>query len=107
MNLRQALIEQSPSLALQRAAADEIAALDALIIKQREMLATAGQWRPIDTAPKDAFVLVKCPSGYRTTPVVATTAIMHSDYKQGRWVDHANDNLSDWLDAPTHWMPHP
>lgn len=29
MDLRQALIEQSPSLALQRAAADEIARLDA------------------------------------------------------------------------------
>lgn len=33
MQLRQALREQSPSLALQRAAADEIAALDALIEK--------------------------------------------------------------------------
>ena len=31
MNLRQALIEQSPSLALQRAAADEIARLDAVL----------------------------------------------------------------------------
>ena len=34
MRLREALITQSPSLTLQRAAADEIAALDAILIKQ-------------------------------------------------------------------------
>jgi hypothetical protein len=33
MNLRDALIQQSPSLALQRAAADEIAKLDARILE--------------------------------------------------------------------------
>lgn len=33
MQLRQALIQQSPSLALQRAAMDEISRLDAIIIE--------------------------------------------------------------------------
>ena len=33
MNLRDALVQQSPSLALQRAAADEIASLDARLIE--------------------------------------------------------------------------
>ena len=39
MNLRQALIEQSPSLALQRAAADEIARLDAQVAQLKRDLA--------------------------------------------------------------------
>ena len=36
MNIRQALIEQAPSLALQRAAAAEIAQLDAIIAAGRQ-----------------------------------------------------------------------
>lgn len=39
MRIREALLTQSPSLALQRQAADEIAALDAMIIQQRAMMA--------------------------------------------------------------------
>lgn len=76
-------------------AAPQAPALDAGVVRDA--------WQPIETAPKDKFILVCCPSGYRTTPLVFTTAIMHSDYKQGRWVDHANDDLSDWGMEPTHW----
>lgn len=65
------------------------------------------EWQPIDTAPKDQFILVSCPSGYTTIPRVSTIAIMHSDYKVGRWVDHANDDLADWGMVPTHWQPRP
>ena len=65
------------------------------------------QWRPITSAPKDVFLLLCCPSGYTTTPFVYTTGIMHSDYKCGRWIDHANDDLSDWGMEPTHWMELP
>ena len=61
--------------------------------------------QPISTAPTDEFILVRCPSGYTTTPFVFTTAITYSDYKAGRWVDHANDDLTDWGMEPTHWMP--
>mgnify|MGYP001767245174 CR=1 FL=1 len=32
---------------------------------------------------------------------------MCSDYHAGRWIDHANDDLSDWGFEPTHWMPLP
>lgn len=63
--------------------------------------------QPISTAPRDQFILVACPSGYTTTPTVFTTAIRHSDYKVGRWVDHANDDLADGGLVPTHWMPLP
>lgn len=41
MNLREALIQQSPSLALQRAASDEIARLDAEVRHLREALMLA------------------------------------------------------------------
>ncbi|MBB1161505.1 hypothetical protein [Aquariibacter albus] len=37
MNLRDALTQQAPSLALQRAATDEIARLDAELIRARDM----------------------------------------------------------------------
>lgn len=65
------------------------------------------QWMPIESAPKDVYVLVACPSGYTTTEWVFTTAIMCTDYKRGRWIDHANDDLSDWGMVPAHWMPLP
>ena len=61
------------------------------------------EWKTIDTAPKNQFVLLACPSGYSTTQYVLTTGIMYSDYKIGRWVDHANDDLNDWGMVPTHW----
>ncbi len=97
MNLREALIQQAPSLALQRAAADEIARLDALL-----------RPRPIATAPRDGtFILLICPSGYTTTPFVYVSGRMCPDYHAGRWIDHANDDLTDWGLEPTHWLPLP
>ena len=64
-------------------------------------------WQPIETAPKDHFLLLCGPSGYTTTPLVFTTGRMCSDYHAGRWIDRANDDLSDWGFEPTHWMPLP
>lgn len=37
-------------------------------------------WMPVETAPKDKFVLLCGPSGYTTTPLVFTTGIMRSNY---------------------------
>lgn len=64
-------------------------------------------WQPIETAPKDRFLLLCGPSGYTTIPLVFTTGRMCSDYHAGRWIDHANDDLSDWGFEPTHWAPLP
>jgi len=64
-------------------------------------------WQPIETAPKDAFVLLAGPSGYTTIKTVFATGRMCSDYHKGRWIDHANDDLTDWGFEPTHWMPLP
>ena len=65
------------------------------------------EWQPISTAPKDAFVLLAGPSGYTTIKTVFATGRMCSDYHKGRWIDHANDDLTDWGFEPTHWMPLP
>ena len=65
------------------------------------------KWQPIETAPKDEFVLLAGPSGYTTIETVFTTGRMCSDYHAGRWIDHANDDLTDWGFNPTHWMPLP
>ena len=62
-------------------------------------------WQPIETAPRDQFLLLCGPSGYTTTPMVVTTGRMCSDYHAGRWIDHANDDLTDWGFKPTHWAP--
>ena len=62
-------------------------------------------WQPIETAPKDQFLLLCGPSGYTTTPMVVTTGRMCSDYHTGRWLDHTNDDLTDWGFKPTHWAP--
>ena len=65
------------------------------------------EWQPIDTAPKDKFVLLAGPSGYTTIETVFATGRTCSDYRVGRWIDHANDDLTDWGFNPTHWMPLP
>ena len=62
-------------------------------------------WQPIETAPKDQFLLLCGPSEYTITPMVVTTGCMYSDYHAGRWIDHANDDLTDWGFEPTHWAP--
>ena len=64
-------------------------------------------WQPIETAPMDQFLLLCGPSGYTTTPMVVTTGRMCSDYHAGRWIDHANDDLTDWDFEPTYWKPLP
>ena len=65
------------------------------------------RWLPIETAPKNTFVLLAGPSGYTTIETVFATGRMCSNYHVGRWIDHANDDLTDWGFEPTHWMPLP
>ena len=70
-------------------------------------LSATSEWRPIETAPKDKFLLLAGSSGYTTTPFVYTTGRMCSDYHTRRWIDHVNDDLTDWGFEPSHWMPLP
>lgn len=66
-------------------------------------------WISVDDRmpPDGEFVLVKCPSGYNTTPFVYTTARRLQAYRGDRWIDHANDGLTDWGMEPTHWRALP
>lgn len=74
-----------------------------------EGAAPAPEWVSVDDRmpPDRQFVLVKCPSGYTTTPFVYTTARHDEAYRPGRWIDHANDGLGDWGMEPTHWRALP
>ena len=86
-------------------------AIESMHASHKDQLAKAEQrvaeWQPIETAPKDAFVLLAGPSGYTTIKTVFATGRMCSDYHKGRWIDHANDDLTDWGFEPTHWIPLP
>ena len=64
-------------------------------------------WQPIETAPKDQFLLLCGPSGYTTIPFIFTTGRTCSDYHLGRWIGHANDDLTAWGFEPTHWATLP
>ena len=68
---------------------------------------TEDRWQPIATAPKNEFVLLAGPSGSTSIETVFATGRMCSDYHVGCWIDHANDDLTDWGFEPTHWMPLP
>ena len=68
---------------------------------------TEDRWQPIATAPKNEFVLLAGPSGSTSIETVFATGRMCSDYHVGRWIDHANDDLTDWGFEPTHWRPLP
>ena len=83
---------------------DEAAFLTQVLARIRKLESQLA-WQPIETAPKDRFLLLCGPSGYTTTPMVVTTGCMYSDYHAGRWIDHANDDLTDWGFTPTHWAP--
>lgn len=59
---------------------------------------SAGQWRPIESAPKDEVILL---FGAKKSPMVA--GMLHS---RDGWVI---DTPSEWMTMypPTHWMPLP
>jgi hypothetical protein len=59
-----------------------------------------------DRLPLDReFVLVLCPSGYTTIKNTVVTARLDSVFRGNRWIDHANDLLTDSGLTPTHWRP--
>ena len=103
--------EENEQLRARIAEKDEVIAEagEMLAMRDRQLAAlkAENEWQPISTAPKDEFVLLAGPSGYTTIETVFTTGRMCSDYHAGRWIDHANDDLTDWGFNPTHWMPLP
>lgn len=69
------------------------------------MSADANGWRPIDTAPRDKYVLVVRDSGMMGISHECLTAYYCSG--RGRWNDVHNDYLRDSGCLPTHWRPLP
>lgn len=60
----------------------------------------AGEWQPIETAPKDEAVLV-----YRNCFIIA-----HFNSVAGRWIGYgwdSADTLNMLTTPPTHWRPLP
>lgn len=64
------------------------------------------QWFPIDTAPRNKYVLVRRPSGSSTTPYRILVARHDADYRpHNPWVNHNNDAVTDEGEGPDLWMP--
>lgn len=74
-----------------------------------ELIASAHEWEPIATAPKDGtFILLAGPSGYSTTPLRVEVGRWYPEYRPGSpWQTHSNDDFTDGGPEPTHWMPLP
>ena len=59
-------------------------------------MAKSDGWQPIESAPKDEFILLAVQSGYRCSYYDYVTCIQHSDgYKGGKWTTVSNDFLTD------------
>lgn len=74
-----------------------------LILKDLE---ESNKWLPIDTAPKNKFVLVACKSGYRGLKWVYCAAKYTEGYHD-RWDDEASDALMDRGYEPLYWSELP
>lgn len=66
-------------------------------------------WTQIkDALPPDReFVLLACPSGYVTIKTVVVTGRRCDEFRPGRYIDHANDDLMYRGLAPVAWALHP
>lgn len=63
------------------------------------------RWFPIETAPKNQYILLAGPSGYLGTPLRVEVARWAESH--GNWRNHAFDAFTDGGPEPTHWMPLP
>lgn len=64
--------------------------------------------QPIETAPKNTYVLVFGPSGYNGTPLRAQICKHDAQYRPlNPWVSHSGDAFTDGGEPATHWMPLP
>ena len=62
-------------------------------------------WQPIETVPRETYVLVARKSGMTTIKWEFITAIYDPDYKG--WTDVDNCRLTESGDDPLFWMPLP
>lgn len=64
--------------------------------------APASAWQPIETAPKDRFVLVASTSSYRGTPLRIEAAEWSDDYQA--WMTPSHDRFTDGGSDAAWWM---
>jgi len=71
------------------------------------------EWHSVEERlpPQKTLLMVTGPSGYRTHKKFLQLAYVDEDFRPShggplRWIDHANDALTDGGLVPTHWaMP--
>lgn len=61
--------------------------------------------QPIETAPRDLYIILMGDSGYTTTPWRAEVG-RWCPHREA-WITHSNDRYSDGGGVPTHWLPLP
>lgn len=59
-------------------------------------------WKPIETAPHNKFVLVACESGYTTIDWIYRVAQFTAGW-HNRWDDEGGDALKDSGHIPRYW----
>jgi len=64
------------------------------------------KWKPIDTAPKNRYIMVRGDSGMLTYPKFYTVAIFNPEYRDD-WINIHNDRLTDSGYVPEEWMEIP
>ena len=66
------------------------------------------EWQPIETAPKDRWILLRGESGYRGRPYRAHVGHWDAEYRpRNPWQTSEADCFEDDGDPPTHWMELP
>lgn len=74
--------------------------------KEKEDTVLETNWKPIETAPKDRFILIKLDSGYMSYPVDTMVAQYSTAYD--RWRTVQNDSVTDsHTKPPLGWMEMP
>lgn len=68
--------------------------------------ATKSEWQPIETAPRDKYIIIAGDSGYSNTPLRVSVCKYDAEWNIP-WRDHAGDAFQEGGSWPTHWMPLP
>ena len=59
-------------------------------------------WRPIETAPENKYVLLRGDSGMRTYPKFYVAGKLNLTYRDD-WINIHNDRLTDYGYVPEEW----
>lgn len=63
-------------------------------------------WKPMETAPKNKYIMVRGDSGMRTYPQFYIVAKLEPEYRDD-WINIDNDRLTDYGYVPEEWTEIP